>query len=148
MRRKPVTGNVVVVLPNPVPVGQWTHVACTYDNANLTIFVNGVSAGSLFVGPKTVVNSASTFRLSADDNFNGFFHGLIDEAQIYNRAFHLRRSSPSLLQAAQGSAKKKSAFTGRRWRTGRRLANSPALNIALPNAYFSSLGLPTLAARG
>jgi RNA-directed DNA polymerase len=29
-----------------------------------------------------------------------------------------------------------------------RLANSPALNIALPNAYFSSLGLPTLAARG
>ena len=29
-----------------------------------------------------------------------------------------------------------------------RLANSPALNMALPNAYFSSLGLPTLAARG
>jgi RNA-directed DNA polymerase len=28
-----------------------------------------------------------------------------------------------------------------------RLANSPALSIALPNAYFSSLGLPTLAAR-
>jgi RNA-directed DNA polymerase len=28
-----------------------------------------------------------------------------------------------------------------------RLANSPALNIALPNAYFSSLGLPTLATR-
>jgi RNA-directed DNA polymerase len=29
-----------------------------------------------------------------------------------------------------------------------RLANSPALNIALPNAYFRSLGLPTLATRG
>lgn len=29
-----------------------------------------------------------------------------------------------------------------------RLANSPALNIALSNAYFSSLGLPRLAARG
>lgn len=29
-----------------------------------------------------------------------------------------------------------------------RLANSPALNMALPNAYFSSLGLPTLGARG
>ena len=29
-----------------------------------------------------------------------------------------------------------------------RLANSPALNMALPNAYLSSLGLPTLAARG
>jgi RNA-directed DNA polymerase len=27
-----------------------------------------------------------------------------------------------------------------------RLANSPALTIALPNAYFSSLGLPTLVA--
>jgi len=29
-----------------------------------------------------------------------------------------------------------------------RLANSPALNMALPNAYFSSLGLPRLAAHG
>ncbi len=29
-----------------------------------------------------------------------------------------------------------------------RLANSPALNMALPNAYFSSLGLPTLVVRG
>lgn len=29
-----------------------------------------------------------------------------------------------------------------------RLANSPALNMALPNAYFTLLGLPTLAARG
>ena len=29
-----------------------------------------------------------------------------------------------------------------------RLANSPALNIALPNAYFHSLGLPMLADRG
>jgi RNA-directed DNA polymerase len=29
-----------------------------------------------------------------------------------------------------------------------RLANSPALNIALPNAYFSALGLPRLAAHG
>ena len=28
-----------------------------------------------------------------------------------------------------------------------RLANSPALNIALPNAYFASLGLPSLTAR-
>jgi RNA-directed DNA polymerase len=28
-----------------------------------------------------------------------------------------------------------------------RLANSPALNMALPNAYFSSLGLPTLVSR-
>lgn len=28
-----------------------------------------------------------------------------------------------------------------------RLANSPALNMALPNVYFSSLGLPTLAVR-
>jgi len=29
-----------------------------------------------------------------------------------------------------------------------RLANSPALNIALPNTYFGSLGLPKLASRG
>jgi RNA-directed DNA polymerase len=27
-----------------------------------------------------------------------------------------------------------------------RLSNSPALNMALPNPFFTSLGLPTLAA--
>ena len=29
-----------------------------------------------------------------------------------------------------------------------RLANSPGLNIALPNAYFDSLGIPRLTVRG
>ena len=39
-----------------------------------------------YIGSKTVVNSASNLRISGDDNNNIFFHGLIDEVQIYNRA--------------------------------------------------------------
>jgi len=31
------TNSLAVTLPSPIPVGQWSHVACTYDNANLTI---------------------------------------------------------------------------------------------------------------
>jgi hypothetical protein len=80
------TNSLAVNLPNPIAVGQWSHVACTYDNADLQIYVNGLLAGSMFVGLKNVVNSTSTLRISGDDNSNGFFHGLIDEVQIYNRA--------------------------------------------------------------
>ena len=80
------TNQLLVTLPSVIPVNAWTHVACTYDNANLKIYVNGASVGSLFVGPKSVVNSASNLRISGDDNNNVHFNGLIDEPQVFNRA--------------------------------------------------------------
>jgi uncharacterized repeat protein (TIGR02543 family) len=64
----------------------WTHIACTYDNDTLKIYVNGLLAGSKVVGAKSVINSSSTLRISGDDNNHVFFNGLIDEPQIYNRA--------------------------------------------------------------
>jgi hypothetical protein len=94
---------VAVLLPCPIPINAWTFVACTYDNATLKMYVNGVLVGSSFVGPKSVVDSTSTFRISGDDNYNVFFHGLIDEPEVFNRAL-----SETEIQAiyAAGSAGK------------------------------------------
>lgn len=77
-----VKGNVTGL----VPLNTWTHVACTYDHANLTVYVNGSAVGTLAVGPKTVNNTSSNLRISSDDNGNVYFDGLIDEAQVWNRA--------------------------------------------------------------
>lgn len=69
-----------------VPLNKWTHVACTYDHARLTAYVNGKAVGTLQVGPKTVANTFSNLRISSDDNGNVYFDGLIDEAQVWKRA--------------------------------------------------------------
>ena len=68
------------------PLNVWSHIACTYDNDNLRVYVNGVLVGSSTIGPKNVVNSSSTLRISGDDNDHVYFTGRIDEPQIYNRA--------------------------------------------------------------
>jgi hypothetical protein len=80
------TNQLIASVPGGVPINAWTHVACTYDNTNLTIYVNGTSVGSLFVGSKSVVDSASNLRISGDDNGNVFFNGRIDEVEVFNHA--------------------------------------------------------------
>src|SRR5439155_1899831 len=69
---------LLVTLPTPILTNAWTHVAATYDNASLTIYVNGASVGSLFVGAKSVASTSANLRISGDDNGNVHFNGLID----------------------------------------------------------------------
>ena len=80
------TNQVIVDLPSAIPVGQWSHVVCTYDNADLKIYVDGVLVGTQPIGAKSVVNSASNLRIGSNDNNGSFFHGLIDEVEVFSRA--------------------------------------------------------------
>ncbi len=64
----------------------WYHIACTYDNNDLKIYVNGILVGAKNVGAKSVVNSSSTLRISGDDNDHAYFYGYIDEPEVFNRA--------------------------------------------------------------
>ncbi|MEQ1921297.1 MAG: LamG-like jellyroll fold domain-containing protein [Pyrinomonadaceae bacterium] len=73
-------------VPGGIPLGAWTHIACTYDNNNLMAYVNGVLVGTQNIGPKSVVNSVSNLRISGDDNLNVFFNGQIDEPEVFNVA--------------------------------------------------------------
>ena len=67
-------------------LGRWTHIVCTYNHETLTIYVDGEKEGEKTVGPKDIVNSASTLRISGDDNDHVYFHGRIDEATIFSRS--------------------------------------------------------------
>lgn len=69
-----------------LPLNTWSHIACTYNNADLKIYLDGMEIGSLNVGPKTVVNSAAPLRISGDSNNNVYFTGRIDEPHVFNRA--------------------------------------------------------------
>jgi hydrogenase maturation factor HypE len=63
----------------------WTHLAATYDGANLRIFVNGVQVGALAQTGNMLV-SARTLRIGGNSVWGEYFNGVIDDVRVYNRA--------------------------------------------------------------
>ena len=65
-----------------IPTGTWTHIAGTYDGANLRLYVNGVlvktqaRTGTIFSSPNPLYIGGKGSQ----------FSGLIDEVRVYNRA--------------------------------------------------------------
>ena len=67
------------------PVGSWTHVALTFDGAMLRLFVNGVQVSSRAISG-SVQSVTNPLWIGGNQPYGEFFHGLIDEARVYNRA--------------------------------------------------------------
>ena len=70
-----------------IVTGVWQHVAYTYDQSAMKLYLNGLPVATNVVGAKTIATSSSTLRLGAvEGNPCCYFNGLIDEASVYNRA--------------------------------------------------------------
>jgi hypothetical protein len=97
------TGNVVLNMSNSsgsawvsasssstISPGRWYHLACTYDSADLRVYINGVLSGSLayqgtFVKPPNDARIACMRRADSANPVE-FVNGRIDELQLYNYA--------------------------------------------------------------
>jgi hypothetical protein len=78
-----VATDYVVTTSNPIPIGQWTHLAVTYKaDDSIAIYVNGELSGYT---PITDTRSPSLNPLYIGKSFwsDRFFDGLIDEVNIY-----------------------------------------------------------------
>ena len=66
-------------------VGEWQHVAATYDGAVARIYIDGVQTASApFTGQ---VGNSTQWRIGAfDGSPAGFLDGLVDNVRIYDRA--------------------------------------------------------------
>ena len=65
-------------------VGQWAHVAATFDGTTGRLYVNGVEVGS---GPFNLGNNpAAQMRIGSYNDDSPTYNGDIDEVRIYNRA--------------------------------------------------------------
>ena len=65
--------------------GTWTHLAVTYDNAQLRLFRNGVQVvQSAATG--AIQASANPLRIGGNAIWGEYTDGRIDEVRIYNRA--------------------------------------------------------------
>ena len=64
--------------------GAWTHLAATYDGANLRLYKNGVLQTTT-AAPGALLTSANPLRIGGNTIWGEYFDGRIDEVRIYNR---------------------------------------------------------------
>ena len=91
-----------------MPVGEWIHLAGTYDNATFKLYVNGRLVKS---APCTVpfrFADQNPLIIGGNTNTQGkqwvdCFHGRIDDVRLYSRV--LREDEISKLHAAAGGEK-------------------------------------------
>jgi PKD repeat protein len=68
-----------------MPLNVWTHLATTYDGANLRLYANGVQVASQAL-TGIIQTSTSPLRIGGNSMWGEYFQGLIDEVRVYNRA--------------------------------------------------------------
>jgi concanavalin A-like lectin/glucanase superfamily protein len=73
--------------PTPLPIGQPSHLAATYDGSNLKLYINGALVATT---PASGYLEPSTGTLDlGHSQYGEFFDGMIDEARVYNWALPL-----------------------------------------------------------
>ena len=75
----------VVASPTAIAVNAWTHLALTYDGANLRLYVNGSQAATR-AAAGAIQATANPLWIGGNQPYGEYFRGLIDEARVYNRA--------------------------------------------------------------
>src|SRR5205823_5732475 len=70
---------------NLLPTGTWHHVVCTWDGATMTIYVDGVSRGTL-AAASPIDTSSNDFFIGSTNNSYDWLSGRIDEVALYDRA--------------------------------------------------------------
>lgn len=76
----------------PVVLGQWYHVAMTYDGSTLKLYVDGVQDGSCDVSG-TMLITDEPVRIAGGASSGAPFHlrGVVDDARIYNSALSAKK---------------------------------------------------------
>lgn len=83
--------------------GLWHHIALTRSGANMTLYVNGISAGSTVYAPAIDLSNFDINHIGAGPSPGNFWEGSVDEVSIYNIA--LSASEIQSIYNADGAGK-------------------------------------------
>jgi hypothetical protein len=78
-------GNTFSLKGSALTVGQWSHLAMTYDNATLKLYVDGVDAGHVSINRVRTTSPAPLVFGRRGDSAN-YFKGILDDVQLYSQA--------------------------------------------------------------
>ena len=125
-------GNQFSDTSSQLALGQWTHVAITYDGTSIRYYLNGVLDSTY---PESYVLSNS-YSLFVGRTENQYFNGNLDEVGVYNRSL----SAPEVLAHYNaGRAKHDSWTPGGEWNSAMQFdgvrdyvdaGNATSLNIS------------------
>ncbi len=75
------TADVVLTTPNPIPLGDWTHVAGTFNESTgrLSIWLNGAQAATVVTGKRPARAGVGPIWTRVGSGFNG----MIDEVAVF-----------------------------------------------------------------
>ncbi len=68
-----------------ISAGQWHHLALSYDNATLRLYVDGASAGSLSIN-RIRTSNASPLLVARRGDAGYHFKGTLDDVRVFSRA--------------------------------------------------------------
>jgi hypothetical protein len=80
--------DVAAVGTAALPPNAWSHLAATYDGANVRLYVNGALAATTAI-TGNIAATTNPLRIGGNAVWGEFFSGLIDEVRVYNRALSL-----------------------------------------------------------
>lgn len=100
-----------------VPVGEWIHLAGTYDNAEFKLYVNGHLIKSAPGAGPFVFQDQNPLLIGGNSNNQGkswldCFHGKIDEVHLFKRALSEPEIAALIKIPPQSGASKKLISTG------------------------------------
>jgi len=74
-------------IPSPLSVGEWTHLAVTFDYSadEYILYVNGLPVASTLALRDVPTQTLEFGGFRSDFGQNFFFHGLIDEVEVFDR---------------------------------------------------------------
>lgn len=102
-----VAGNTAIQTLNSsstIGTGSWTHVAMTYDNSVLRIYINGIEEDNTDITGSAVGAFARQTRMGYTDNAANNFDGQIDEVRIWDIArtpYELRQNALAQLTGGE-----------------------------------------------
>jgi len=72
------------VTGSTLSIGQWYHVAVTYDSMEMQLYLDSVPDGNPVSHSGGILNSTARLTIGSKDNPGDWFDGLIDEVRIWN----------------------------------------------------------------
>ncbi|MBI2282409.1 MAG: HYR domain-containing protein [Bacteroidetes bacterium] len=66
-------------------LGQWHHIAATYDGKVMRVFIDAVQAGQLNFSGSLITNN-NPLTIGVQPGYTSYFGGSLDETRIWNRA--------------------------------------------------------------
>jgi hypothetical protein len=72
--------------PASLPVNSWSHLALTYNGTVARLYVDGAQVSQANISGGPIQTSTGALRIGGNAPWGEYFHGLIDEVRIYNRA--------------------------------------------------------------